>query len=181
MVSSISRCGRPDVGHVDGLAVAAFADGVFAQVDVDAAGQREGDHQRRGHQVVGADFGIDAAFEIAIAGEHGRDDQFFFVDGLRHFFGQWAGVADARGAAVADQMKFQLLEIGSQAGLGEIVSYGFRSGGERGLDPGRDGQAFLDGFFREQAGGDQDGWIGRVGAGSNGGDDDAAVFERIFH
>ena len=42
---------------------------IFAQVDIDAAGEREGYDQRRRHQVVGADFGVDAAFEVAIAGE----------------------------------------------------------------------------------------------------------------
>ena len=81
------------------------------------AGEREGDHQRRGHQVVGANFGVDAAFEVAIAREHGGDHKFFLVDRLGDFVRQRAGVADAGGASVADEMKFQLLEIGHEPGL----------------------------------------------------------------
>ena len=91
--------------------------GIFAQVDVDAAGERESDDQRRRHQVVGADFGVDAAFEVAVSGEHRSDHQFFLVDGLRNFVRQRPGVADAGGASVADEMEFQFLQIGQSGRL----------------------------------------------------------------
>ena len=58
---------RPDVGEIDRLAVFAFAERIFAQINIDASGQRESHHQRRRHQIVGAHFGVDAAFEVAIA------------------------------------------------------------------------------------------------------------------
>src|SRR6202012_3714191 len=51
--------GRPDVGQVDGVAVAVVAEGVAVQVDVHRARQRVGDHQRRGGQVVHLDVGVD--------------------------------------------------------------------------------------------------------------------------
>src|SRR6202020_3189296 len=90
----------PEVGEVDGVAVFAVADGVFAEIGVDASGEGEGDDQGRRHQIVGADFRVDAAFEVAIAGEDAGDDQIFFVDGFGDFFRQRAGVADAGGATV---------------------------------------------------------------------------------
>ena len=101
----------PDVGEIDGLAVFVFADGIFAEVDIDASGERKSDDQRRRHQIIRADFGIDAAFEIAIAGKHRGDHQIVFIDGLRNFFGQRAGVSDAGGAAVSHDVEFQLFEI----------------------------------------------------------------------
>src|SRR2546422_1961700 len=86
---------RPDVGKIDGGAVAAFANGILAQIGVDASGKREGDHQRRRHQVIRANLGVDAAFKVAIAGENGGDHQLLLVDGLRYFGGERAGGADA--------------------------------------------------------------------------------------
>ncbi len=42
---------------------------------VGAAGERVGDDERRRREVVRADFGVDAAFEVAVAGEHRGDDE----------------------------------------------------------------------------------------------------------
>jgi hypothetical protein len=123
---------------------------------VDAAGDGVGDDQRRGHQVVGADIDVDAALEVAVAAEDGDGDQAVLVDGFGDVGGQRAGVADAGGAAVADDVEAQLFEVGEQAGFGVVVGDDAGAGGERGLDPGRDGEAFFDGLLGEQAGGDHD-------------------------
>src|SRR5882762_1742173 len=73
---------RPDIGEVDGLAVLASTERVFVEVEVDASRDGESHDERGRHQVVRTDFGVHAAFEIAIAGENGRDDQIFLFDGV---------------------------------------------------------------------------------------------------
>src|SRR5580693_1984408 len=138
----------PDVGEVDRVAVPALADGLGAEVDVDASGEREGYDQRRRHQIIGADFRVDAAFEVAIAGEHGSDHQIFFIDRFRDFFRQRAGVADAGGASVTHDVEFQLLEIRCQAGVLEIITDYFRARRQRCFHPRRNGQAFFNRLLR---------------------------------
>ncbi len=58
----------------------------------------------------------------------------FFDDGLLDRRGQRAGVADAGGAAVADQVEAELVQVGLQAGLVQIIGHDARAGRERGLD-----------------------------------------------
>ncbi len=91
--------------------------------------------------------------------------------------GQGAGVADAGGAAVADDVEAELFEIGQQAGFLVVVGDDAGAGREGGLDPRRNGEAFFDGLFGEDAGGDHHGGIRCVGAAGDGGDDDRAVIE----
>ncbi len=80
------------------------------QVDVDGAGQRIGDNQRRAGQVVGLHQRIDASLEVAVATEHGRGHQIALRDGLRDRVRQRSAVADAGRAAVADGVETELLE-----------------------------------------------------------------------
>ena len=82
--------GGPDIAEEDGLARFVFADGVCVEVVVDAAGEGVGDDEGRGHEVVGSDFGVDAAFEVAIAAEDGDSDERVGFDGLRDIVGEWA-------------------------------------------------------------------------------------------
>ena len=173
--------GRPDVSQIYGLAVFAFAQGILAQVDVDAPGERKSDDQRRRHQIVGAHFGVNAAFKVAIATENRGDDKVVFVDALRYFFGQRAGVADAGRASVADDVEFQFLEIGHQARGLEVVADDFRTRRERSLDPRGNGEAFLHRFLGEEPGADQDRRIRSVGARRDGGDNHAAVLQGILY
>ena len=107
----------PDVFEEDRLAGVVEADGVGVEVVVDGADEGVGDDERRAHEVVGADLGRDAAFEVAIAAEDGDGDEAVVFDGLRDVGGQRAGVADAGGAAVADDLEAELVEVGHQAGL----------------------------------------------------------------
>ncbi len=110
-VSETSFCVGQMSRRKTGLPVLVRAERVGVEVVVDVAGERVGDDQRRAHQVVGADLGRDAAFEVAIAGEHGDGDQAVVFDGLRDVGGQRAGVADAGGAAVADDLEAELVEV----------------------------------------------------------------------
>src|SRR5262249_52944809 len=103
--------GRPDVLQVDRVAVLVGAQGVPG--DVHLHGAREGvrDDQRRGGQVVHLDVGVDAALEVPVAGEDRSDREVVVVDGLGDLLRQRAGVADAGGAAVTDQVEADLVEV----------------------------------------------------------------------
>jgi hypothetical protein len=59
--------GRPDVLQVHRLAIAAVADRILGQIDMQRAGQCVGDDQRRRSQVVHLHFRMHAAFEVAVA------------------------------------------------------------------------------------------------------------------
>ncbi len=107
----------PDVAEVHGRAVFAGAERFVVEVDVGGAGQGIGDDQRRAGQVVGFHIGIDAAFEVAVAGEHAGDDQVVFLDGFGDRLGQRAAVADAGRAAVADGVEAELFEVLVEAGF----------------------------------------------------------------
>ena len=104
----------------DLLALLVDAERLLGDIDVHRAGDRIGDHQRRRSEIVGAHVGVDAAFEIAIAREHRGGDEIVVVDRLGILRRQRAGIADAGGAAEADEIEAELVEILLQAGLLEI-------------------------------------------------------------
>ena len=80
----------PDVAQKNGLAVVSLPSGSVVEIDIHAAGQRVGHHQRRRSQIIRAHQRIDAAFEIAIAAEHRDRHQVVVFDRLR----QWRPAAD---------------------------------------------------------------------------------------
>jgi len=137
----------PDSQRDFGWYVFAGAEGVFVQINVDAACDSKSYDQRRGHQVVGADFGVDATFEVAVAGEDGSDDEVLFFDGVRDFRKQRAGVANAGRAPVSHQVELELFQIRHEPGAGEVIGDDFRPGSQRALDPGFGGEALFDGFL----------------------------------
>ena len=73
---------RPDVAEVDLLALVVLRQRLVHEVDVHRAGQGVGDDQRRAGEIVGLHVRVDAAFEIAVAREHRRDDQVAFSTAL---------------------------------------------------------------------------------------------------
>ena len=76
---------------------------------IHAAGERVGDDERRRGEIIRAAERIDAAFEIAIAAEDGDGDEIIVLDGFADGVGERAAVADAGGAAVADEIEAQLI------------------------------------------------------------------------
>ena len=104
-------------------------------------------------------------------------DQIVLGDRRRDLGRERARIADAGGAAEADDVEAELVERLLQVGLLEIVLHHLTARGERGLHPGLDRKALGDGVARHQAGGDHHARIGGVGAGSDGGDDDVAMAE----
>src|SRR6185369_1631494 len=145
------------------------------QVDVHRAGQRVGDDQRRGRQVVHLDVRVDPALEVAVAGQHGDDGQVALVDPGGDLLLQRAGVADAGGAAVSDQVEADLIQVRHQPGTVVVVHDDLGPGRERGLDPRLAGQALLDRVAGEQRGADHDLRVRGVGARGDRGDRDGAV------
>ncbi len=89
-----------------------------------------------------------------------------------------AGIADAGRAAVADGLEAELVEIGLQPVLRQVVGHDARAGRERGLDRRSDLQAALDRLLRQQPRRQHDRRVGRVGAARDGRDQDAAVADR---
>ena len=106
----------------------------MCQVEIDPAGEREGDHERRRHEEVGLDVLMDARFEVAIAGKDGGGDEIEFVDRFFDPRVERTGVADAGGAAVADDVEAELVEIGLQPGFVQVIGDDARAGRERSLD-----------------------------------------------
>ena len=111
----ISSALGPDVAQVDRLAVGALAERLVDEVDVHPAGERVGDDQRRAGQVVGLHVLVDPALEVAVAGEDGADRQVLLGDRRRDLRRQRPGVADAGGAAVADEVELERVEVLGQA------------------------------------------------------------------
>ena len=149
-----------------GRSVLAHADRFVREIDVDRARQRVSDDERRRGEIVRTHFGMNAAFEIAIAAQDAGDDQIVVLNRLRYNRRQGAAVADARRATVADEMEAQLLERAHEVGAHQIIGYRFRTGRQAGFDPGLALQTALDGFLGDQPGSDQHIGIGRIRASS---------------
>jgi hypothetical protein len=92
-------------------AVLALADRGGGEILDHRALERIGDHQRRRGEEVRAHVGRDAALEVAVARDHGGGDEAVVVDRLADRLGERAGVADAGGAAIADKVEADIVEV----------------------------------------------------------------------
>ncbi len=146
------RARRPDVAQIDLAALLVGAQRLLGDVDLHGAGDRVGDDQRRRRQIVGAHVGVDAAFEVAIAGEDGGRDEIVLVDRLGNLFGQRPRIADAGGAAEANKVEAELIEIFLQPRLLVVFLHHLRAGRQRCLDPRLDREALLHRLLGQQAG-----------------------------
>ena len=148
---------------------------MIVHVAADIAHQRISDDQRRRGEVVGAAVGRHAAFEIAVARQHRRHDEVMLGDRRRQRRGERARIADAGGAAIADEVEADRVEVFGQAGAVEIVGDDLAARGEAGLDPRLAVEAERAGLARDEAGGDQHRRVGGVGAAGDRGDHHVAV------
>src|SRR4029077_10959901 len=80
---------RPQVDEVDRIAVGTDAERLGGQIEVDAAGEREGHYQGRGGEVARARQRVDAALEVPIAGEHRDTHQIARFNGCGDGLGAW--------------------------------------------------------------------------------------------
>ena len=171
---------RPDVLEEDLLALLVEAERLLDEIGIHRARERIGDDQRRRREVVRAHVGVDAAFEIAVAGQHRRGDQILVVDGLGNLRRQRSRIADAGGAAEANEIVAELVEVLLQARLVEILGDHLRARRERGLHPRLDGEALGHRLAGEQARAHHHARIRRVGARRDRGDHHVAVAEIVI-
>src|SRR6185312_17377701 len=104
------------------------------------------------------------SFEVPIAGEHRSYHELVLVNGLGNVRGQGAGVADASGASVTDNLKTKFVEVLHEVGLLVVMGHDARTRSNRSLHPRRGGETALDGFLCQQTSGDHHRWIRCVGA-----------------
>ncbi len=91
--------------------------------------------------------------------------------------GQRTGVADAGGAAVADEVEAERLQRRGQAGPIEVFGDDLRAWRERGLHPRLRAQAARERVAGEDSRADHHGRVGGVGAAGDGRDHDVTVVE----
>ena len=124
---------RPEIAQENVLAVFVLAERFVRQVEIDAAGERKGDDQRRRHEEVRLDVLMHARFEIAVAGKDRGRDEIVFVDRLLDLRMERPGVADAGRATVTDDVEAELIEIRLQSGLVRVIGDDARARRERSL------------------------------------------------
>ena len=120
--------GRPYIFQEHVLPVRSLAKRRFDHVLRHRALERIGDHQRRRGEEVRAHVLADASFEIAIARQDRGGDQIILVDRLGDRRRERAGIADAGGAAIADEVEPHRVQILGQPRLVEIIGHDLRSG-----------------------------------------------------
>ena len=87
------------------------ADRIRGDVDVHGAGECVRHHERRRRQVVHTAVGVDAPLEVAVAREHRGHSETARRHRGRHLGVDRTGVADAGGAAVADDVEAERREV----------------------------------------------------------------------
>ena len=121
-----------------------------------------------------------AGLEVAVPGEHGGGDDVLAFDDIFNASVERAGVADASGAAVADGLEAELVELDLEAGLGEVIGHDAAAWAEAGFDGRLHGEALRVRFLGEETGGEHDARIGGVRAARDGGDEHGAVGDGVF-
>ena len=162
----------PEVAEVNGFAVGIDSEGFLRQIDIDAAREGKGDNEGWRHEEVGFNGGVDACLKVTVTRKDAGGDEIMVEDRFLDRSGKRAGVADAGGTAVADEIEAELIEVGLQARGVEVVGDDAGTWGEGCLDGGGDGESAFDCFLGEKTCGKHNGRVGGIGAGGNGGDDD---------
>ena len=122
---------------------------------------------------------MDSRLKVAVAGQHRRHHQVVPGDGLFQVRLQRPGVADAGGAAVADGLEAQAVQIAGEAGLVQVLGDDAGPRRKRRFDGRADGHAALGRFLCHQPRRQHQAGIGRVGAACDGGNHNVAVGQ--FH
>ena len=118
---------------------------------------------------------MDARFKISVPGKDRRCHEIEFGDRFFDIRMERTGISDTRGAAVADKIESELIEIFLQPGLVEIIRDHARARCERRFHRWIDPQSAFHRFFREQSCSEHHAWVARVRATGNGGDQNSAV------
>ena len=111
----------PEIAEESFFAVFVLGERVAGKINVNSARQGKGHHQRRRHQKIRLDVLVHPRLEIPVSRKNGRGNQVILVDRFLDVWMQRPGVADAGGAAVADEIKPELVEIFLESGFVEII------------------------------------------------------------
>ena len=168
---------RPNFAEINGFSGGVVANGFAGEIEIHAAGEGVSDHEWRGCEVVGANERMNASFEVAIAAEDRDGHHVVFLDGGADGVRERTTVADASGAAVADEVEIQFFEIGHQAGGLEVIGDDFGARSEAGFHPGLYVQTAFNGLFGEQTSTEHQRGVGGVGATGDGRDHDGTAGE----
>ena len=114
-------------------------------------------------------------FEVAVTGQHRTSYQVLVVNLGGDFLGKRSGIADTRGAAEADDVEAERVEIILQLGFFQVVLDHLAAGGERRLHPWLRIQPLGDGVAGQKPGAHQHRRVRRVGAAGDRRDYDVAV------
>ena len=171
---------RPDVFQIDRFAVAAHAERIFGQIGAHGAGNAIGNDEGRAGEIIGAQIGVHAGFEIAVTREHGASDEVLRYHRLFDLGVERTGGTHAGGAAISNNAIAKFFKEGQQTGITQVIGDYFGARGERSFNTGVHGEAAFDGALGEQAGGDQQRRVGGVGARRNRRDQHVAMTDVEF-
>ena len=165
---------RPDVLEADFPAID-HAQHILLDIETDGPGDRVSNHQRRRGEECLFGVRVNAAVEVAVAGEHRGRVQIAVDDLLLDQRIEGAGHAVASGAGKRHDAETELFQLSGQPRFVEVQRHGFRTRRQRGFDPRFARQAEPVGIARQQASGDDVARVAGVGATGDGGDDHRAV------
>src|SRR5690606_30710772 len=150
----------PDVAQVDVFTVLIFAQRVAGQVHIQVAGQGVGHDQSGRCQVSSAYVGVNTAFKVAVARQHGSSNQLFRFNRVDDIGRQRSRTAVTRGAAKTGNVETQHVQVILQLGAFQHVGGYLATRYQRGLDPGLAAQATSHGVASQQTGGHHIGGVG---------------------
>ena len=107
--------------EINVLAILVLSKRFGAQVDIDRAGESKGDDERGRHQEIGTNVLVHAGFEVAVAGQDAGRHEIVLGNRFLERGMQRARISDAGCAAVADGLKTELVEVGLETGLFQVV------------------------------------------------------------
>jgi len=109
---------RPEIAQKSFFSVLVFTDRFFRQIKINPARKRERDHQRGRHQEIRLDVLMNARFEIAVSGKDRGRDQIIVMNRFLDLGVKWAGIPDAGGATISDEIESKLIEVRLQSSFG---------------------------------------------------------------
>src|SRR5438067_9514453 len=102
---------RPEIAQKNFFSVLAFANRFFRQIEINPAGEREGDYNRRRHQEIRLDVLMNARFEIAVSRKDRCRNQIIIMYRFLDLGMKRAGITDAGGATISDQIEAKLIQV----------------------------------------------------------------------
>ena len=169
--------GRPQLAQKHRHARLVRPERLGRQVDRHAPRERVGDDERRRREIVRAHLLLNASFEVAVAAQHRGDDEIARFDFGAHLVGQRPAVADARRAAVPNEVEAELIEVLLEARLPQVLRHDLRPRRQARLHPRFARQPALDRLLGDEPRANHHARVRGVRAARDGRDDDRPVIE----